>query len=363
MANKTNPDKIIVHAAGGCGISVADKVMTRIAALGDGYAEIVFKYIDTTKNNIDHIEPKGEFWQITQKNADGSAVDGSGGERSAQAGNIDKSIKEYLDHNKIYKQVTGEYHMVISSMSGGSGSVIGATLTRELLKRDIPVLPVLIGDTSNALGAINTVDGFKTLDSISRMLNKPVVTYYVNNHKLGPSISANRAQANEILFRDLSVVSIFLSGMNDSLDYSDMVSMIYPAYYKKVEVKPGVYGLQVFDKEPPKQQGPDKPEEYTVPLVGRSLTVKGGEINLNFGLNHFKEGIIVSENVLNTYTTDKSPYLPLYMFLMLDPYSYIVNEINTKIISRYNEIAKETKTTNICEMTGSVADEETGIVF
>ncbi|MDE6209891.1 MAG: hypothetical protein K2M73_09505 [Lachnospiraceae bacterium] len=371
MATRS-PNKFVVHAVGGCGISVADKVLSRVADLGEGYAEFEFNYVDASRANIDNIKPRGEFWQIDQQNADGSRIDGSGGERHENADSIVKCMAKYLDDKDIRKPVTGIYHMVVSSVSGGSGSVFAAVLIQEFLRRGIPVLPVLIGDTSDRQKIQNTVKSFQSLSNYSFTMDKPIVVYYVDNRNKQIKLKDREKYANDILFRDLSAISIFFSGMNESIDYADMIGMLYPSFYTSFKIKCGVHQLQVFDKEPPyvpdidpdeKNKGDKYPEGFSSPLIGRVLTDADGNFDINFSLYQYKIGKIISQNVLQKYTTGQSPYLPLYMFVMNDPFTSIITECEENLIPVYKQADDDIKSTDLCAMTNAKVDEKTGLVL
>lgn len=122
--NKIKKDKemtntMIVHAAGGCGINVSDDVFTKIEQLGEGFANIEYHYLDTSRANIDKIEPQGEFWLIKTKANSKSEIMGSGGERRTHAADIQANVNEYLDTNGFLKWNPSQFHIVTFSASGG----------------------------------------------------------------------------------------------------------------------------------------------------------------------------------------------------------------------------------------------------
>lgn len=120
MEQEVKQNKIVVHALGGAGINVADKVITRVADLGSGFANIEFHYLDTSKANIDKIEPRGEFWHVKTKEFAKSDIQGSGAERRHNASDLIANINEYLDKNKFLKPKPDEFHLAVASASGGN---------------------------------------------------------------------------------------------------------------------------------------------------------------------------------------------------------------------------------------------------
>lgn len=111
--------KINVIACGGAGINIADKVISMVGELGEGFAEVAVSYCDTSRANIDKITPKGKFWHVTTKSHSKDAIDGAGSERQKLSNDIIANVTEYLDSNKILKHITGEYYFVVFSASGG----------------------------------------------------------------------------------------------------------------------------------------------------------------------------------------------------------------------------------------------------
>lgn len=287
---------IKVTAAGGAGISLADKVIKNVGILGDGFSNIDIKYIDTSKADISKIEHNPEdFFLVKSSEFSKSEIMGSGAERKTNVGPIVESTKVFLDKNKYLKPDPTEYHLVLFSASGGTGSVLGSILVNSLMERDIPVIALMIGDSSNALSAINTINTIAGLNSMAVKNNKPLSVMYVNNNDfIEDGALSGVMNANKAIFNAVSVLSLFLSGENESIDNQDMINIIDQSKYSTIKVKPGLYGLTTFSKEVMLQQG-------VIPTVARTLTTKGISPDINVKLLHHKAGIVTSENVIEIF--------------------------------------------------------------
>lgn len=349
--------KLILHLCGGAGINIGDKVLSTVADLGEGFAEVVFNYIDTSRSNIDKIEPLGKFTHIKTQSFGKGTIDGSGSVRSTHAADIDVGVKAYLDSMKYNKPVTGEFHIVISSGSGGSGSTINPYLVNTLLSKNIPTMSVVIGDSSNSLSAGNTTKTLMSLDNIARAKNKPLAMVYVNNHRFESKGSQKaEEESNKILFNMFSALALFMSSTNEALDYADLLGILDPTMYNSslpAPVKPGLYGIYIHS-------GDIEFDESMTPIIARSLSVEGVSYDTGLTLGHHKRGYISkdNENVLNIYG-DK---LPLHLVLYANFFKAEVELLN-KINQNFKNILEGITSEKLFGDVVTDTVDDSGIVF
>lgn len=343
---------MIIHGAGGAGINICDKVFNMVSELGDGFANVKFNYIDTSTANIDKIEPKGQFWLVKTKQHSKETINGSGSERKTHVGDIMANVVEYLDNNKITKKIPGEYHLVISSGSGGSGSVLNSLIIKNLLERDIPVISVLIGDSSNGLSAINTLNTLASLNQIAKSTKKPLSIVYVNNHAMAESGLHNaEKEANKVLFNTMSTLALFLSSKNEAIDGQDMASIIDQSHYKTIDITPGLYGLTIYSKKIDLPKG-------SVPTVGRTLTINNRDFDTGLTLLHHKRGYVTEENALDIYKEQ----FPLHMISYANFFS--IEEKSLKSVTEnYYNIMNSIKSEDVGGSSRSNVDDDSGLVF
>ena len=365
MANNVNNtvgshstrNTLVLHACGGCGISLADQVFSKIADLGDGFADIKFTYVDTSMANIDKITPRGEFWIVKTKEHSKAEIRGSGGERKFNALDIQANISEYLDTNKVLKLNTNQFHLVAFSGSGGSGSTAGSLIINSLLSKNIPTIAVVIGDSSNGLNAINTLNTLASLTSIARKQNKALATIYINNHRLvnkekGIGMKQAEEAANNILLNVMTTCSLFLSGQNEALDNQDMINIIDQSNYKTIQIEAGLYGLTFHSKE-------IKIPEKSIPTVARTLTLTDKDFDTDLTLLHHKRGWVENENVINVMTAEA---FPLHMVVCSNFFKLEENNLKTITDDHYN-IMNNIKAEHVGGSSQSSLDEDTGLVF
>jgi len=349
MAEK---NKIIAHGCGGGGISLCGKVLKMVDELGDGFAKIEFNYMDTSDNNIKEIEhDPSKFWWVKSKGFNSSDICGSGGERKTNAEDIAINVKEYLDKHKYLTKHTNQYHMIVTSGSGGSGSAIAPYLMHNLLQKNIPVLLVVIGDSSNAMYVKNTYDTLNTFDNIAKKQNKRVATVYVNNNSyIEHGIMEAEKKANKVLFNTLSTISLFLSGVNESLDFKDMEGLIEGSHFSSLKLPYGIFGIGVFSKkiEIPKN---------SLPGIARALTKVGESPDTGIIFGHYKYGFVADDNAKEIYESQ----FPLYLCTFGN---YFVNEISALAKTResFDEMMRSVQNTSIEVHSESTVDDD-GFVF
>ena len=345
-------NKIIVHACAGTGIKVADKVIKNIATLGDGFSDIDINYIDTSRADIDKIEyDPANFWHIKSDEFGKDTLSGSGSERRHASKEIAGDIKNYLNHFKVANNKVGEYHLVVFSGSGGSGGVIGSLIIKSLLEKNIPVVGVVVGDSSNGLSAINTLNTMAGLNNIANKAKKPLNIMYVNNKDFADSgILSGIENANKAIFSSLSVLSLFLSGDNEALDNQDLVNIIDQSNYKTITVQPGLYALSTFSGSVTLPQG-------AIPTVARTLVAEGVSPDIDTTLLHHKSGIITSENAIKIF----SGQFPLH--LVSSANLFAVESMNLKTVTdEYYDLMHKIEVQHV-EGTSESDESDDGLVF
>lgn len=331
--------KIILHLCGGTGISLSKSAFESVASLGDGFSDVEFNYLDASTRSIDKIpaeERRGKFWQVTKLKLTDAEIQGGGGERRAIFQDIRNFIPKYIDEKGYHKRITGEYHMVVFSGSGASGSVIGPLLIDNLLATGIPVIAVVVGDSGNAMYAKNTLNTLSSINNMAMNRKKPLSVIYANNHSFGQgSGNAGEKHVNERIRNIVSVLSLFLSGNNLEIDQKDMEGFVDQSMYTTITVPAGLYGLSVFSNDI------DIPEG-SIPTMARTLTLQGEEAKLNIELMHHKVGYIVNENAKAIFESQVPLHLVTYS-------NFFVRESEALQAAdkRYKEMEESIKNQNI----------------
>lgn len=351
--------KLNVISCGGCGISVADKVVTKIAELGEGFAAVEQYYIDSSVNNIKDIEHDSQrFFKITSRGVGAGEIAGAGGNRTNNIQDVSLGVQEFLNKYKFTKPVTGEYVVVIFSGSGGSGSNIGSLMLKELMIREIPVVAIMVGDSSSGESCVNTVNTLSGLDKIAKGIQKSLSLLYVNNHnmvnknpkkesEINTGVAVKEDKANEKIFHFLTGLSLFASGVNESIDYSDIKIFLTPHNVKtfKTTLSTGVYNIEITGDIT------DLPDDFDV-IMARSLTADkeaGVDLKDTMLVSH-KAGRVVTENAIDTY---KGKF-PLYL---VNAVNYLQKEVD-KLNDLSSNMANIAKGIDNKTITSAIGDED-----
>lgn len=150
-----------IYACGGSGGNISKQ-------LSDLDIEVC--YIDTSKSNLKGIDDSKIF--LT------SSTDGSGKDRSVSY----EAFKPHIEDILIRFKPSQQLNVVISSLSGGSGSVISPLITKELISNGYNTIVIAV-DSKHSLKEIdNTVKTLKSYQAISSSTKKTVAMYYIENN-------------------------------------------------------------------------------------------------------------------------------------------------------------------------------------
>ena len=247
---------IIIHACGGAGCAIGTKVIDALTEQYSTYSDMPaweIEYIDSTEQNIISVlgrDPStmDNFTKITSNLHSKKDIDGSGGDRGTNYKDIAIAASAYLDDNAWIKNNVNEFHIVISSAGGGTGSVISPLLVNSLLERNITVIPILIGDSSTMNYARNTLNALSTFNNIANKLKKPIALIYGDNDSSDTVDCTDTVNnVNAVILAQITVLSVFLSGTNTNIDNQDMHNFIDFTKNRLMssEIPVGVYGLDI----------------------------------------------------------------------------------------------------------------------
>ena len=204
--------QIRIYACGGCGINVAALLEKHRNAEDQAAAKLNITYIDTSKSNLArnrHSIAVEHCYTI-------DGLDGSGKIRAENYSAIVQHAKDVLQAHKPM-----DLNIVISSASGGSGSVIAPTLAGILLEKNVPTIVMLVGSTATRLDTENTLKTIKSYESISKMKKAPIVAIYDEN-----TISRTRAEVDENMKYAILTMAILYSRQNHELDSMDLYNWL-----------------------------------------------------------------------------------------------------------------------------------------
>lgn len=202
--------KVRLYCCGGAGTNIGSMLELHRNTKETGFAEVEITYIDTSRSNMKEEINSANCFIL-------EGLDGSGKIRAENYEPISESIKAIL-----HKFKPADLNIVISSGSGGSGSVIGPLITSELLANGAPVISMLVGSSDTRLDINNTLKTIKSYEAIAIKRNAPVVAYYAQNSGDTPRATVDK----EIKSTIVSLCMLF-SRQNRELDTKDLFNWLH----------------------------------------------------------------------------------------------------------------------------------------
>ena len=197
--------KIVVFACGGTGVNIGNMLERQDTTADAKAAAIEVCYIDTSEANVRDYDIKPEQMYIFE------GIDGSGSDRTKNSDAISDASKDVLQNFS-----TGDLHIVIHSMGGGSGSVIGPALASQLLAEGKQVIVMAVQTTAMIKHLKNTVAVFKTFEAIAKKRKRVLPILLVSNDH------ESESNVDRTVTGAISMLSLLFSGNVNRLDSADL---------------------------------------------------------------------------------------------------------------------------------------------
>jgi len=260
--------KITVFAAGGCGINVLAKYMKDVTPQITKNWSVQPKLvaIDTSRSNISKlagatpVEPAAVVVGEETDRHDGPVIpadtetlktndlgvqtyilgdSGAGKNR----GILIKDMQTKLDRCGVMDDIQ-DINIIIYSMSGGSGSVIGPMIIREATRRKKAVIAIGVVDACSKMDCVNSINTLRTLYHTAETENVYIPTMIYSNIGTGRFIVNNT-----IALRVRQICDLFLNKTVTELDYTDRLNFLRPDLIKLAGN--GVWSFGIVDLKSP----------------------------------------------------------------------------------------------------------------
>lgn len=201
---------IRIFACGGAGINIVSWFEKyRDKPPNHGFAAMTPVYIDTSRSNLTKIHNEDHTYLV-------EGLDGSGKVRRENAQAISEHVLDIL-----HKFKPGDLTIVVSSMSGGSGSVIAPSLVSELLNRGCSVIVCSVGSTDSRIEVENTINTLKSYEAVAKLRSAPVNMIYREN-----SATSKRADVDTQIQGEIVKLAALFSKQNKEMDSSDLTNWL-----------------------------------------------------------------------------------------------------------------------------------------
>ena len=292
--------KARIYACGGAGINIGKKLEQFRGTSEAGVADLEITYIDTSRSNLDSTV-SGEHCYLLE------GLDGSGKIRR-------DNYKAISDNTRKILQSFGplDVNIIISSGSGGSGSVIAPSLATELLDNDQNVIVIVIGSSDSRIDIDNTLKTLKSYDAISQKRERPVVAAYFQN-----SAETSRSKVDESVVSVLFSLTTLFSRENRELDTRDLYNFLN--YHRVTSFKPKLVGLTVHIG--------DVPADAMEDVITVASVVKD-EVSLSFIPEYRCVGYISPD-----VTPEIAQNLPMHFLTHNDSFAAVADALAEKLES------------------------------
>lgn len=197
-----------IYGCGGAGVNLVSHYFGKESSAGT--AELAPALVDTSKSNLMGRKIDEDATYLVD------GLDGSGKIRSENYDEINKTIKQILVQIQ-----PGDFNLVVFSASGGSGSVLGPLLIKQLNEKQIPVVAIVVGTDESTIAAENTLKTIKSLELVAKNSNVPVIMSFHKN-----DLTSRRSDTDRAVWSVISCLSILASGQNMEMDYRDLVHWV-----------------------------------------------------------------------------------------------------------------------------------------
>lgn len=208
-----------LYGCGGGGINIVKQLQTDETVEGMAITQTIF--FDTSDSNLNGVVNLANVHLVPD-------LDGGGKVRRDNSKEIEAEVPNLL---KLHPPK--DLNVVVFTASGGTGSVAGPLLIKELMARDENVIAVMIGVYECAQTALNLSNTFKTLDNFTKpeQQNKPLILHYT---KMNPTDKRSDIDNNVKFF--ISSLAFLASRQNDELDTTDIKHWLW--FTKTTNLKP-----------------------------------------------------------------------------------------------------------------------------
>lgn len=187
-----------IYSAGGTGTNIGK-------AIKDLDVDVCF--IDTSDSNLKSVDMDHVFLV--------PEISGAGKDRSLTY----EKFKDIVEEVLIKFKPSETLNIVVSSLSGGSGSIIAPLITKELVSAGKNVIVIGIDSRQSLIELENSVKTLKTYKSISGTTGKCVSLFYVENH--------NRKEADTRSVQFINLLTLLIDKQNtDEFDVTDLRNFI-----------------------------------------------------------------------------------------------------------------------------------------
>lgn len=157
-------ENVHIYCCGGAGVNIGKIIRTRNINNADIF------YIDSSSSNSKDLDLDDKYTYNI------SNMDGAGKLRAKTYGAFIPEVEAVLTNFRP----SGTLNIIISSLSGGTGSIIAPIIAKELAAKGEPVIVVAIASTTCSKELENSIKTIQTYNNTAIQLDVPIAMYYTS---------------------------------------------------------------------------------------------------------------------------------------------------------------------------------------
>jgi cell division GTPase FtsZ len=205
-ATNVYTNNVAIYGCGGFGVNTVKRLCNmNLTDIGMDMNNI--HVMDTSRSNNRNLPDNVQLHQIAEQ--------GSGKDRAT---NIDPTMMVLKDH-----KVTSDINIVLFSLNGGSGSVIGPLLANHIQASGKSVIILAVFDTVGQADVLNTDRTLKTLSHLAKQDKRYFPLILFNNHH-GQRVETDKG----ILAKITTLLDLFIGRDIEEIDLADLRNFLKP---------------------------------------------------------------------------------------------------------------------------------------
>ncbi len=297
-----------IYGCGGLGLNLASQFDALRGNTVDSVTldTVDICYIDTSESNIRHNKiDTNDLYLIEGAN-------GSGKNRAENYQAIKEQIKRIVLNHKPQ-----EFNIIINSLSGGSGSVIGPLLYNELRNQGYHVINIVVGSSDSTIEISNTIKTIKSYIGISNKRQEPIIAHYLENNKTTP-----RDEVDKSVKSAVSLLAAFLNRNNHEIDSVDIQNFL--SYNKVTDHEPNFVFAKFYSTSV-------KIDSHYFPIAALTLADQHQQTSIGYPVDYQAVGFISNRD-----SEELHKLLPIHLVIME---GYV-----TQVVERLEHTLKDVET-------------------
>lgn len=333
MSEQQPRGRVRLFACGGTGINIAASLDGRPPKEDLSYAELDIAYLDTSKANL--LNKKLDQARIYQVGDGIEEKDGAGKIRRTHFEDIKDCSGEILQ-----RFPAGDLTIIISSLSGGSGSVIAPMIGSRLLKAGKPVIFIGIASSASKIELENVRDTLASYEGVVSATGAPVTMAYFLNSATTPRTVVD-AEVRGLI----AALMMLYSRQNAELDRQDLNNWL--RFEQRTSFEPQLTALQLAH-----HTSQDAIEGDVISIA--TLTTPDQDATLAIVPEYHCQGYV------SKASDEQAKMLPRHYYIASNYFARTYKAL-TKQIEAFKD-ASGARTKRVSILTGSESIDDSGIV-